>query len=240
MDISAAILAMDVGLMAMMVIVAFAIVRLRSLFAIVMLQGVYSLLCAVWFVSLDAVDVAFTEAAVGAGISTVLMLGAMLLTDRDAYPVPVGKSLGPLLIVVVTGMALFYAIGDMPAYGDANSPANAGVGMAYIEATRAEVQVPNVVTAVLASYRGFDTFGETVVIFMAGLGILLLLGLNGNAGKWRAKPNGQQICVPGPSAAKVEEEKPTKAKKKAVAKTAKPKAKTKPKPKTKTKAGGRA
>ena len=77
---------LDVGLMALLVVVAFAIVRMRSLFGIVMLQGVYSLVCAAWFVSLDAVDVAFTEAAVGAGVSTVLMLAAMLLADRKSHP----------------------------------------------------------------------------------------------------------------------------------------------------------
>ena len=186
-------LILDMGLMAMLVVVAFSVVRLRSLFAIVMLQGVYSLLSAAWFVSLDAVDVAFTEAAVGAGISTVLMLGAMLLTEREAKPVALQKQLGSFFIVTVTGLALFYAIGDMPAFGDAHSAANAYVGSDYIAATKADIILPNVVTAVLASYRGYDTFGETVVIFMAGLGILLLLGLNGNAGKWRAQPKGQNV-----------------------------------------------
>lgn len=210
---------LDFGLMAMLLVVAFAVVRIRSLFAIVMLQGVYSLLSAAWFVSLDAVDVAFTEAAVGAGISTVLMLGAMLLTDRQAKPIPVHQKLGPFLVVVVAGLAMFYAIGDMPAYGDALSPANAYVGAEYIEATKREIFIPNVVTAVLASYRGYDTFGETVVIFMAGLGVLLLLGLNGNAGKWRAKPNGHNIGegAPAPTRKLVESEP------KPVAKSTKPK-----------------
>ncbi|PHR94348.1 MAG: cation:proton antiporter [Robiginitomaculum sp.] len=193
---------LDFGLMAMLLVVAFAVVRIRSLFAIVMLQGVYSLLSAAWFVSLDAVDVAFTEAAVGAGISTVLMLGAMLLTDRQAKPIPVHQKMGPFLVVVVAGLAMFYAIGDMPAYGDALSPANAYIGAEYIEATKREIFIPNVVTAVLASYRGYDTFGETVVIFMAGLGVLLLLGLNGNAGKWRAKPNGHNIGEGAPTPAR--------------------------------------
>ena len=186
---------LDIGLMAMLVVVAFAVVRMRSLFAIVMLQGVYSLLSAAWFVSLDAVDVAFTEAAVGAGVSTVLMLGAMLLTDRDAKLIPVKQKIGPLLIVVVTGCAMFYAIGDMPAFGDANSAANSYIGAQYVDATRREIFLPNVVTAVLASYRGYDTFGETVVIFMAGLGVLLLLGLNGHAGMWRATPNGVDVSI---------------------------------------------
>lgn len=193
---------LDLALMAMLVVVAFAIVRLRSLFAIVMLQGVYSLVCAAWFVSLDAVDVAFTEAAVGAGVSTVLMLAAMLLADRKSEPVPISKQIAPLIVVVVAGLAMFYAIGDMPAYGDANSPANSGPGIDYIDRTTDEIHIPNVVTAVLASYRGYDTFGEAVVIFAAGLGVLLLLGLNGNAGRWTASPSGQRISAPSaPSAA---------------------------------------
>ena len=193
---------LDLALMAILVVVAFAIVRMRSLFAIVMLQGVYSLVCAAWFVSLDAVDVAFTEAAVGAGVSTVLMLAAMLLADRKSNPVPISKQIAPLVVVIVAGLAMFYAIGDMPAYGDANSPANSGPGMDYIERTTDEIHIPNVVTAVLASYRGYDTFGEAVVIFAAGLGVLLLLGLNGNAGRWTATPNGQRVSAPAaPSAA---------------------------------------
>ena len=189
------VLILDIGLMAILVVVAFAIVRLRSLFAIVMLQGVYSLVSAAWFVSLDAVDVAFTEAAVGAGVSTVLMLSAMLLADRQSNPVTMQRRIGPLIVVVIAGIAMFYAIGDMPYYGDANSPANSYVGIEYIARTAEDIHIPNVVTAVLASYRGFDTFGEAVVIFAAGIGVLLLLGLNGNAGKWRAEPNGIDIST---------------------------------------------
>ena len=193
---------LDIGLMAMLVVVAFAIVRLKSLFAIVMLQGVYSLVSAAWFVSLDAVDVAFTEAAVGAGVSTVLMLAAMLLADRESKHVPMRQQIGPLLVVIIAGIAMFYALGDMPAYGDRYSPANAYVGMDYIARTAEEIHIPNVVTAVLASYRGYDTFGEAVVIFSAGLGVLLLLGLNGNAGKWRAQPNGVRVSKASAPAAR--------------------------------------
>lgn len=170
---------LDYTLIAMLLAVGFAIVRLRNLFAIVMLTGVYSLLSAAWFVSLDAVDVAFTEAAVGAGISTVLMLGAMLLTARDSEPAGAGRHWAALAVVVVAGAALLFAIPDMPVYGDINSPANSYVGAAYLERTPNEISIPNVVTAVLASYRGYDTLGETVVIFTAALGVMLLLGFGG-------------------------------------------------------------
>ncbi|MBR9824907.1 MAG: DUF4040 domain-containing protein [Alphaproteobacteria bacterium] len=178
---------LDYTLIAMLLAVAFAIVRLRNLFAVVMLTGVYSLLSAAWFVSLDAVDVAFTEAAVGAGISTVLMLGAMLLTARECEPAGAGRHWLALAVVSVAGIALLFAIPDLPVYGDPNSPANAYVGAAYLERTPNEISVPNVVTAVLASYRGYDTFGEVVVIFTAALGVILLLGF-GNGRRDRTKP----------------------------------------------------
>ncbi|HAQ35978.1 MAG: cation:proton antiporter [Maricaulis sp.] len=179
---------LDYALMAMLLAVGFAIVRLRNLFAAVMLMGVYSLVSAAWFVSLDAVDVAFTEAAVGAGISTVLMLAAMLLTAREAEPVKAGRHWAALIVVAATGAALFFAIGDMPSYGDASAPANAYVGFDYLIRTPQEIAVPNVVTAVLASYRGFDTLGETVVIFAAGLGVMLLLGF----GRRKPKKEGEE------------------------------------------------
>lgn len=168
----------DLILISMLLVVGIAIVRLNNLFVIVMLYGVYSLLAATWFVSLDAVDVAFTEAAVGAGISTVLMLGAMLLTSREAKPTTPIRRWTSLLIVAVTGMALIYATFDMPAFGDPNSPANSYVGLMYLKATITDISIPNVVTAILASYRGFDTFGEVVVVLTAGLGVMLILGID--------------------------------------------------------------
>ncbi|WP_417468860.1 DUF4040 domain-containing protein [Maricaulis sp.] len=178
---------LDYALMAMLFAVGIAIVRLRNLFAIVMLMGVYSLLSAAWFVSLDAVDVAFTEAAVGAGISTVLLLGAMLLTARESEPTKASRHWAALAVVVTAGAALLYAVPDMPAYGDAESPANSYVGRQYLERTPEDIAVPNIVTAVLASYRGYDTLGETMVIFTAGLGVVLLLGFGTRRREPKAK-----------------------------------------------------
>ncbi|MCB1233899.1 MAG: hypothetical protein KDM91_02375 [Verrucomicrobiae bacterium] len=86
-----------------------------------------------------------------------------------------------LVAVIVTGSLLLYAVGDFPAFGDAKSPANAGVeggfsvSRYYITETAADTAVPNIVTAVLADYRGYDTFFETTVIFIAGLAIFAIL-----------------------------------------------------------------
>ena len=162
--------------LAILFVVAIAIARLRSLFAIVMLSGVYSLVSAAWYILVDAVDVGFTEAAVGAGMSTAVLLGAMLLTSRTAKPEKPLKRIGPFLVCFAAGVMLIYATIDLPALGDPNSPANAGVGLTYLKINWFDSGVPNVVTTVLASYRGFDTLGETAVVFTAGLAVALLLG----------------------------------------------------------------
>ena len=74
--------AINIILFIMLVVTALAIIRMDKLFAVVMLSGVFSFLSALLFIVMDAVDVAFTEAAVGAGITTVLMLGTIALTAR--------------------------------------------------------------------------------------------------------------------------------------------------------------
>ncbi|MEZ6011457.1 MAG: DUF4040 domain-containing protein [Hyphomonas sp.] len=170
------IVLVNVFLLAILFAVAVAIARMRSLFAIVMLSGIYSLVSAAWYVAVDAVDVAFTEAAVGAGMSTVVLLGAMLLTSRTAKPEKLFSRLGPMLVCLATGAALIYATVDLPALGDATSAANTGVGYEYLQIAWFDTGIPNVVTPVLASYRGFDTLGETTVVFVAGLAVALLLG----------------------------------------------------------------
>lgn len=179
-------LAIDLFLFFALVAVAIAIVRLRSLFAVVMLSGVFSLLSALLFISMHAVDVAFTEAAVGAGITTVLMLGTIALTARHQKKVE-ATSLVPLFVVLLTGSVLIYGTLDMPNFGDANSPAQVHVGREYIERTPQDIDIPNIVTAVLSSYRGYDTLGEVAVVFTAGLGVILLLG---GLGRRRRKRQG--------------------------------------------------
>ena len=174
-------LVLDIALLALMGIVAIAIIRLRDLVAVTMLASIYSLLAATMFVILDAADVAFTEAAVGAGISTVLMLAALNLTGFTEK-VPARSAFLPGVIVIATGLVLGYGMMDLPRFGDPAAPAQTHVAPKYLNDTGAEIGIPNVVTAVLASYRGFDTLGEVVVVFTGGLGVTLLL-----AGRRRRK-----------------------------------------------------
>ena len=166
---------LTVILFVMLAATAIAIANLRTMFGVIILTGVFSLLTALLFVIMDAVDVAFTEAAVGAGISTFLMLGTLALIGQEAKP-PREKGILPFLLVCLTGAALIYGTWELPALGEGDAPANAHIRPEYIARTVTEIDVPNVVTAILASYRGFDTLGETAVVFTAGIGVLLLLG----------------------------------------------------------------
>jgi multicomponent Na+:H+ antiporter subunit B len=140
----------------------------------VVLSGIYSFLMAVVLVAMDAVDVAMTEASVGAGISTVLFLGAMYLCKSEETK-PLHKPWLPLGVSVVVGGLLVYGTLGLPEFSDANAPIHNHVVPRYLNDIKKEVDLPNVVTAVLASYRGYDTLGETTVVFTAGAGVIALL-----------------------------------------------------------------
>ena len=119
---------------------------------------------------------AFTEAAVGAGVTTVFMLLTISTTDRHEK-ITHRRPWLPILASLVVGGLLIYGTLDLPAFGDPEAPAQQHVAPHYLEQGEAETGVPNIVTAVLASYRGFDTLGEVTVIFTAGIGVLLMLGI---------------------------------------------------------------
>ncbi len=165
------------GLVVLLIVLALAIVRLTNLLAVAILAGAMSFILATVYTLLDAVDVAFTEAVVGAGISLALMLAAISLTTREEAPWrgrPAQRTLA-LLVSLASGAGLLYATLDMPLLGDPASPANLHVAARYIAESSADTGVPNMVTAILASYRGFDTLGEVAVIFTAGIGVIALM-----------------------------------------------------------------
>lgn len=154
-----------------MALVIVPLMRTRNLFAVVVLSGIYSFLMATVLVALDAVDVAMTEAAVGAGVSTVLLLGALhLCKSQEAKPAH--RPWLPLSVAVATAAVLIYGAMGLPDFADPQAPIHQHVAPRFLQN---EVDVPNVVTAVLASFRGFDTLGETTVVFTAGAGIIALL-----------------------------------------------------------------
>jgi multicomponent Na+:H+ antiporter subunit B len=164
----------DLGLLGILLASTLMIVRSHSPISVTVLAGIFSFTLCMLFVIMDAVDVAFTEAAVGAGISTVLILSVIRRSDepdiRDSWP-----SGAAIMIGVATGLLLIYGTLDMPWYGDPGAPIHHHLAPRFLVQSAAEIGIPNVVTSVLASYRGYDTLGEVVVIFTAGSGVLILL-----------------------------------------------------------------
>ncbi len=176
----------DIILLLFLVICGFVAVAMNDLLSTTIILGAYSLIMAIVWTRLNAVDVAFTEASVGAGITTVLIIAALSRTQRMEAQILAGgrskkyekykvKRLLLLMVILVTGGILMYGTIDMPAFGNPNDPANLHVVPRYIKKTYEETGVVNFVTAILANYRGYDTLGETSVIFTAGLSVILLL-----------------------------------------------------------------
>ncbi len=167
-----------VFLLTILVVTAVAIVRTENLFVAVMLMSIFSLLMAANFFILDAADVALTEAAIGAGITTVIFLGALALTARREEAVSSGRMV-PLAVVTVLAMVMIWATFDKPRLGDPDAPVHQHVAPWYLEKTPELIGIPNVVTAVLGTFRGYDTLGEVFVVFAACIGVLFVLSAGG-------------------------------------------------------------
>jgi len=166
-----------VFLLTLMVITALAMVQTKNLFVAVALSGIFSLLMAANFFLLDAADVALTEAAIGAGISTVLFLGALALTSEQERPHSTNRVAALVIVTTITAI-LIYASFDKPSFGDASSPVHQHLSPWFFKTTAESIEIPNIVTAVLASFRGYDTLGEVFVVFTAGIGVLFLFSVS--------------------------------------------------------------
>ena len=167
-----------IDIILLLVLIATAVLSLlaRDLLAAVALLAAYSLFAALLFAGLHALDVALVEAALGAGLTGVMLIAAILLTTRTSEQRPPRRV--QVLVPVAIGsfvVVMLFASTGLPDRGDPLSPAQQGVSQAFIEGSLPETQTPNVVTAILADYRSMDTLGETLVILTAALAAALVL-----------------------------------------------------------------
>ena len=161
-------------LVTLMMGIAISLLKTRSVIFTVILSSAYSLVAALMFITLDAVDVAFTEASVGAGISTILFLSAMAYLPKEEEQ-NLNSQFFPAISCMVLGAILIWCSYDLPEIGLATAPIHLHIVPDYILGSKNDIGIPNIVTSILASYRGYDTFGETVVVFTAGIAVLALL-----------------------------------------------------------------
>ncbi|SDM15753.1 multisubunit sodium/proton antiporter, MrpB subunit [Halogranum gelatinilyticum] len=156
---------------------ALATAFLRDILAVIVASAAYSLGISILWVLLQAPDVALTEAAVGAGVMTLLFLLTVAKTVNPSTDTPF-ESVRPRTFVVLACFlgAVLVTVPALPAIGDPTSPVVGGeVTTYYLDNAYDETGVENAVTAVLAAYRGFDTLGEAAVVFTAGVAVLLVL-----------------------------------------------------------------
>ncbi|SDG00587.1 multicomponent Na+:H+ antiporter subunit B [Halorubrum xinjiangense] len=174
----AQVTAIEASLFAFVVLTALFTALARDVLAAVIIFGAYSLGMAALYTFYRAPDVAMTEAAISAGVTTVLLLLTLAKTTRldheaafESVNLPAAGAAGLLFA------GLMLTMGDIPAVGSADAPiwSNPDVTQWYIAETYAETHVENTVMAVLAAFRGFDTFGEAVVVFAAGIAALIVL-----------------------------------------------------------------
>ena len=168
---------LDLLILILVVVCAFGALFIKDLMGASIVFGAYSfLMCLIW-TGMGAVDVAFTEAAVGAGVSTVFFVATIYNTARTIRydKRDFGLKLLTAIVVIVVGGFLATAVSDFPDWGDPQSPANSYVAAYYLTHSMEQTNVPNVVTTTLADYRAFDTMFETAVVFVAALAIVSLL-----------------------------------------------------------------
>jgi multicomponent Na+:H+ antiporter subunit B len=163
------------GLLLLLVLLAAVAVWAADLLLAVIALGAYGFVMSLIWAAIGALDVAFTEAVVGAGATTVLFLAALLRTSRRRSPAASPLRWIALATTLVTGGALLTVTRGLPPWGDPTAPPAVHVSPRYLERTLSETATPNAVTSVLADYRGYDTLVETTVILTAGLGCWLLL-----------------------------------------------------------------
>lgn len=145
-------------------------ILVKNLISAVFILGSYSFFLALVWAWLGAVDLAFVEAVVGAGLGTVFFLLTLLQTHPKDNPIRRTRPpLAALLSLPPVAALLLYAAADLPAFGDPASPASLHVAPYYVENSLADTRTPNLVTSVIMDYRSFDTLIETVVIFTAGI-----------------------------------------------------------------------
>ena len=165
---------LDIFIMTLILCVAIAIVHSASLLSAVILTTAMSVLCALLYAVMAAPDVALTEASIGACVTTCFLLATLKYLNKDTDKSSVDYlAIGMCVVLFVVIVSHSLALHE---YGDVGSLTNGGAVEYYKSNFGKDTGLLSIVNSILASYRGFDTFGETLVIFIAGVSLLLILG----------------------------------------------------------------
>jgi multicomponent Na+:H+ antiporter subunit B len=141
---------------------------------VIPLMGVFSLLMVSLYLLHAATDVAITEAAVGACMSSVLLLMAYFYAKPQNHNRPGYKFWWGLLFTIIF-LSSAVLIKSLPIIGDEKNVIHHHVANFYMANASKDFDINSIVTSVLAGYRAYDTLGETIVILIAALGVIRVL-----------------------------------------------------------------
>lgn len=163
------------------------VVKSTSLFAIVMVTGVFSFASCILYTLMGAADVALTESAVGVGISTLLsFLTIFITTKKDVpknspspnYHFSTNKLVFVSMIFMSSFLMLILLVNHLPPFGNIGNPTINDTYYYYKNSGFIGGKIPNMVTSVLGSFRAFDTLGETLVVVIAAISVTALISEN--------------------------------------------------------------
>ena len=163
-------LAFDILLALVLLVLAWNLLRCHDLFQAVVLFISFGFLMALAWVRLNAPDIALAEAAIGSAMTGALLLAALgEFKPSERVDVAGRFAIAGLLCLVVAWM-LGFAVLSQPA---------SSMGLREVVADNvAETGVSNQVTAVLLSFRGYDTLLEIAVLLIAVLAVLSIQNVN--------------------------------------------------------------
>ena len=160
----------------LLIVICFRLIVSKNLTESILLMSAFSLVIAICYLFMDAPDVAMTETALGACLSTCVLLNLVKIIDNEGYK-SVSKTRIILAVILCIILILLLTIASLglPLYGHPNTEVQSHLTKYYIENTKNDIGIPSIVAAILASYRGYDTLGETSVILIAGIAVVLIL-----------------------------------------------------------------
>lgn len=147
----------------------------NNLFESAILMSIFSLSIGICYLFMDAPDVAMTESALGSCLSTAVFINLIKIVGEKVPKVRIVHLLPAIILCLLLFCILAWTSTDLPEFGNINAAIHNGASKYYLENTKNDIDIPSIVAAILASYRGFDTLGETTVILLAGISCLFIL-----------------------------------------------------------------
>lgn len=150
------------------------IIKSNNLLTLTVLMSCFSLLLGGCYLIMDAPDVTMTEVALGSALSSCVILNMIKNTGTQCQKPSFARIIWAIILCSLFVLILSFVFLELPIFGSIDTPLQAGSASYYISHNATDIEIPSFVAAILASYRGFDTLGETSVILIAGLAVIFI------------------------------------------------------------------